>query len=76
MFCYCNDYIDIRARCLPERNRKMWHKCSSKIDTTYWLIMNDYNIYKLIDEYCIEDDRVIDAIKANILLLIKIGKES
>ena len=61
---FCHDSIDIRARCLPERNRKMWRKCSSKIDITHSLIMNDYDMYKLIDEYCIEDDRVTDAIKA------------
>ena len=42
----------------------MWHRCRSSIDTAYWLIMNDYDIYKLTDEYCIEDDRVIDTIKA------------
>jgi len=42
----------------------MWRKCSSKIDITHSLIMNDYDMYKLIDEYCIEDYRVTDAIKA------------
>jgi hypothetical protein len=54
-----------------ERNRKEWNSCKAKIDTTYWLIFNDYDIYKLIDEYSFEDDRVIDAVKAKYFITIK-----
>ena len=28
-----------------------------------WLIFNDYDIYKLIEKYSLEDDRVIDAVE-------------
>jgi hypothetical protein len=74
MLCYCSTSIDIRARCLPERNRKMWNKCRSKIDTTYWFRMNDYDIYKIIDEYCFEDDGLIDAVQAKYFITYKDGE--
>jgi hypothetical protein len=36
---------------------KMWHTCRSKIDTAWWLTVNDDCTCQLVDEYCIEDDR-------------------
>lgn len=63
MNCTCSRFIDIRGRCLPERNLKEWKKCKAKTDTTYWLMFNDYDIYKLIELYHINDKRVKDAIK-------------
>ena len=64
MLCHCNTSIDIRGRCLPNHNRKQWNSCKAKIVTTQWLIFNDYDIYKLIENYSFEDDRVKDAVKA------------
>jgi hypothetical protein len=63
MICTCSRFIDIRGRCLPNRNIKEWKKCKAKVDTTYWLMFNDYDIYKLIEEYSIRDKKVIDAVK-------------
>ena len=74
MLCHCNTSVDIRGRCLPESNRKEWHRCKAKIDATYWLIFNDYDIYKLIEKYSFEDDRVIDAVKAKYYITNKDGK--
>ena len=65
MYCNCTTSIDIRGRCLPNRNRKEWRNCRVKIETTYWLIFNDYDIYKSIDKCGFESDIVKNKVKEN-----------
>jgi hypothetical protein len=62
MSCNCTRFIDIWGRCLPVRNRKEWNRCKAKVDTVYWLMFNDYEIYNIIEETHIEDDRVIELV--------------
>jgi hypothetical protein len=49
----------------------MYWECRSKIDTAFWLIMNDYDICTLIEKYCCEDDRLIDSVKAKFFITDK-----
>ena len=63
MSCNCSRFIDIRGRCLPDRNRKEWNRCKSKVDTVYWLKSNERDIYDLIEEYGFDTDKVCTAVK-------------
>ena len=64
--CYCNEllqrsgYLDVRARCMPDE--KSFQNCIMRIETIYWLIMNDYDIYKII-----EKNDNIDCVKIKIM---------
>lgn len=44
-FCYCRDTMDIRGRCLPCRDKKMFKSCRAKLDTALWIAENDYDFH-------------------------------
>jgi formylmethanofuran dehydrogenase subunit A len=46
MSCNCKQYWDVRAVCHPTNNT--WKKCPVRANTAYWLIGNDYEIYKMV----------------------------
>jgi hypothetical protein len=75
MSCNCSRFIDIRGRCLPDRNRKEWNRCKSKVDTVYWLKSTERDIYDLIEEYRFNTDalKYVRQLKKSFILLIKIG---
>ena len=45
-YCRCNDILDIRARCLPNRNAILFSICPARFDTAIWLMENDYDFVR------------------------------
>jgi hypothetical protein len=52
MNCKCNTRMDIRARCMPKHETFTY--CSARVDTVLWMIQNDYDAYREIEN---ADDR-------------------
>jgi hypothetical protein len=50
MTCNCTTNTDIRGRCNPHYYPKEWKTCPVRADTTYEMMKNDYDIYKVIEK--------------------------
>ena len=50
MTCNCTTNTDIRGRCNPRYYPKEWKTCPVRADTTYEMMKNDYDIYKVIEK--------------------------
>jgi hypothetical protein len=47
--CHCNNNFDIRVCCWIQ-HKKTYNNCPMKVNTTYWRIMNDYDLYNKIEK--------------------------
>lgn len=53
MSCACKPWYDVRCVCHPV-NKKTWKKCPVKAHTAYFLIFNNYDDSKLIEQKTIQ----------------------
>ena len=55
--CRCNTHMDIRGRCLPNRELKKFSVCPARIDTALWLMQNEYEFYRNIESKITKKDK-------------------
>jgi hypothetical protein len=46
--CNCKPDWDVRCVCHPMN--KTWKNCPVRVNTAYWLLSNEYEIYKMIEK--------------------------